>query len=109
MVMLALLMSDESAIWEARIGSFMGTCPSCQAHTWQITFNVWRTHGNMLNVSPHAHATAQGYQVRCTACGMACVAGHPSTWVQTLGVVFHPEAYPPTRCMPQYARLLFTR
>jgi len=104
-----LLLSEELRVWEQRIGYWVARCQTCKRDCWQLTFRLWRTKGNGLSPpTPWTFpAFGEGYQVRCSSCGVGAMVGHPSTWVGQQAPGFVQENHPPTPATPQYLRLAF--
>jgi hypothetical protein len=102
-----LLASQQLATWEHRVGSYPFGCGTCRQPAWQLVFRIYQTTG-----TPASPGTAWGlvkterFQTRCSACGVATLVGHPTTWVHTVqGWV--QEWGPVAHGTPQYVALAF--
>jgi hypothetical protein len=101
--MLYLLLSDDYAAWEHRVGSFFTTCPHCRQQAWQLTFRMYQTRGTMAQPpGPYDAPMNERFQIRCATCGGATQVNHPQTWVPTLGTTFNQENHAVTKATPAY-------
>ena len=106
MVIALLLLSDDWAAWEHRIGAFHMPCRHCAQPSWQLTFRMYQTKGTKMSPpGPNDWPQNERFQVRCATCGAPTPVHHPSTWVQQLGVPFQQESYPVTSATPAYFAL----
>lgn len=104
-----LLLSEELRVWEQRIGYWGARCQTCHQDTWQLTFRIWRTKGNGLSpATPYSYpAYGEAYQVRCNACHVSAMVGHPNQWVPQLGNAFVYEQHHATPANAHYLQQAF--
>ena len=86
--------------YEQRVGSFHTTCKRCAKPAWQLTFRMYQVRGHNVMIAPEIN---ESFQVRCSACGAAEPATHPSLWAAQLGVPYQQEQHAATAAIPAYS------
>jgi hypothetical protein len=96
--------ADKLTTYEQRVGSFYRTCKQCGHHAWQLTFRMYQVRGHNVIIAPEIN---ESFQVRCSGCGAAKYATHPSEWAGQLGVPYQQEEHAATPATPAYAALVY--